>query len=1070
MAWAPLVVKEGPLELRGHQRPAKHGWGNKVLWEWRYVHDAVGIKVPPWKFLGKALPDLARMCEEHVVPTVQIAYSSGRTKQLDGPREHCLGSAAMLLLLVVVATTRQMAAASKQRATTVLLVLSSLAVGASAAMTAIHAEQLPGVTLQLLGGNAWATPLQVTHHGLVLGFATYTEQSPRLLEVWHALTHKPWNGVHLQSPVDRPMLRDLLILVAYLMVHEPFLWRSFGHSLCSGIVHWTAQALEMVAMSRVTETPPPIRCLRGPVRPRRVDPVNRLEVVRELGRRSASTGGSSSRSVVAHVKCFMYMRQLECRLQGCTQLAMSWDPSTHSGLDLWVGTVYSWEANVAGYCPVMVLRKPSAAEILDSALEEAVKQGKAKRMSAYAALKALCRVLARLGLTLDTFKPQGFHSKPLTKEEVRVRCGETGKWLIVNTATQTAVPQITGNLGDQPVLVHCVDQGSVGAACLNFLVQGRGLAMLMIPDRFHRAWNDTRAAMKKAKTWPWRSVVELCHVFNLNYGPFSSGAFFETKKELLEQFVATCSPDTEPFLSYAADLAKERGLAEPETAEQRQQLYDQVLQSSSFHTKGPLVKLMRWFSWLESATMYRNQLWSIKMILEKTVHVQQDCEGTLEEEPVLPVAVSSNDPKAELQMLKKSFGGLALAPRLITRANLFNLELILTLCQPTWKVYGHLAKHVRSAQESVDFWRNTAAGTWQDELVAMVNAGCRDPAAFERLGLVDEEVTVQSKDDRAADVFDFMLQLLHHRARSLVQTAQDPPFRYANVLSPDQATAAAAVQNMQADYQALLSAEAACCNAPGHCRAVQAITWRASSLQRAIFLSFEQDNWSPTSTSGTRLLRACMTGPSDSKVVEDIHQHLRDLERSNRNNRMSRAALQLAVVGSGVLESRKIRTISVDDWSVANTPATAVEGGGKKGSWTKLTSASQQKVPEAYYDLLRPGRDWGSPTPAAAFTSVAAAEWTLTFWKKELAKEKVKLSDAAVTQFVGTGWVLRETNTGQAETLGLCVEAHKMVECLHYCNKQLMLSPGLPGHCGQRVGDAYLGPGLCRRRLARGHP
>jgi len=39
------------------------------------------------------------------------------------------------------------------------------------------------------------------------------------------------------------------------------------------------------------------------------------------------------------------------------------------------------------------------------------------------------------------------------------------------------------------------------------------------------------------------------------------------------------------------------------------------------HTKGPLAKLMRWFSWLESARLYRPQLFAIKMAL----HYVYDC-------------------------------------------------------------------------------------------------------------------------------------------------------------------------------------------------------------------------------------------------------------------------------------------------------------------------------------------------------------------------------------------------------------------------------------------------------------
>ena len=36
-----------------------------------------------------------------------------------------------------------------------------------------------------------------------------------------------------------------------------------------------------------------------------------------------------------------------------------------------------------------------------------------------------------------------------------------------------------------------------------------------------------------------------------------------------------------------------------------------------FLHKGPLVKLKRWFSWLESAMSYKGELWVTKMVLDK---------------------------------------------------------------------------------------------------------------------------------------------------------------------------------------------------------------------------------------------------------------------------------------------------------------------------------------------------------------------------------------------------------------------------------------------------------------------
>ena len=75
------------------------------------------------------------------------------------------------------------------------------------------------------------------------------------------------------------------------------------------------------------------------------------------------------------------------------------------------------------------------------------------------------------------------------------------------------------------------------------------------------------------------------YLWSLAYRPFGSGAYQEHKSRLLEVMLKTESPATcTLFQSVWQDIRLDLGLAECNT----------------FHTKGTLPKLSRWFSWNDS--------------------------------------------------------------------------------------------------------------------------------------------------------------------------------------------------------------------------------------------------------------------------------------------------------------------------------------------------------------------------------------------------------------------------------------------------------------------------------------
>ena len=121
------------------------------------------------------------------------------------------------------------------------------------------------------------------------------------------------------------------------------------------------------------------------------------------------------------------------------------------------------------------------------------------------------------------------------------------------------------------------------------------------------------------------------------------------------------------------------------------------------------------------------------------------------------------DPKDTIQKLKRSIGGLRLAPRLITEDNLWAMGMLLVVCQSTWSRVGHRAREVKTPQDNVAELRYLASGGWQDELKRMVSESLRNIDNLSKLGLchdtsgLDEDVAAKQK--QTSDMFDFFMRM-----------------------------------------------------------------------------------------------------------------------------------------------------------------------------------------------------------------------------------------------------------------------------------------------------------------------
>ena len=233
-------------------------------------------------------------------------------------------------------------------------------------------------------------------------------------------------------------------------------------------------------------------------------------------------------------------------------------------------------------------------------------------------------------------------------------------------------------------------------------------------------------------------------------------------------------------------MVQENGLEEPRTEAQYLQVWDLLTQLPSFQKKGPLCKLMRWFSFNDAAKNYHGgisetgdingQLWAIKMVME--YHLATAPADEQDDTPHVVLPTKGSDAKEELRKLKAQSGQLKLTPRIITEDNLWVLDLVMEVSEPSWNTHGFKAKQVRSVAHAIADALEDHKGAWQTELVELVARclhGSNDRTCFHKLGLLS--CSGAEAVDKTAKLVDIVLLIIHYRGKSGARLTSLMPHR-----------------------------------------------------------------------------------------------------------------------------------------------------------------------------------------------------------------------------------------------------------------------------------------------------
>ena len=452
---------------------------------------------------------------------------------------------------------------------------------------------------------------------------------------------------------------DIIFFLCYISAH-PLLkvsgqnvLQGFGRLALKGFIWQTGVWLADYARHLCTlniQSLPLMRSKSGNIR-KTLDPVNRMILLHKLRKekvhrtRVASTHGelvpeqSAMMKYESYIECALYQKSMQETFGGQKQVSVAWDPSNYGGKDVLVSIIYSSSLRRAGYLMNQQLTKVRVGDVHESLLP-LVKQRKLTRIEGYNELRGLSHSLSLIGLTLMDFAvPEGLILRPLLKQELLLP-QPNGRPLVHNTVTQLTYPMVPPalQLSQLPLLVSISDQGPVNVPALNYLMYSEeSLLVTSQWDCYHRTWNDLKLAGKRAAGGVWKTILRLSLLFNVNYGPYGSGGWFAKKRSCLEEFLLQNNSDSYCFANYASVIARERRIREPQHEQDCEALFETLKHLQNFNTKGPLVKLMRWFSWFETACWWEGEHFATRMILEemgaKTEGKEEAAELPNEEDP-----------------------------------------------------------------------------------------------------------------------------------------------------------------------------------------------------------------------------------------------------------------------------------------------------------------------------------------------------------------------------------------------------------------------------------------------------
>ena len=844
LAIRPALVKFDDIVLSANVEQSSR----RVEWEWSRAAAAMGLKTSRDSVFFTKNKDqhLAEMMAAEI-GEAQITYRGWGS---DCRGQHGLGSSAFVLLMLLVSLTKQLAQSSKANA--IKLVVGLIKVSVAALVTI---EGCPGM---VYGNDSryHDTNLQVDASGIVQNLYGLLQQHPCFTWAWSHLMAKGFCGHKIASAASHPTLWDLIILLVWAKNNPATkkVWAYLGQFLWPKILFLVGCICDKYAYLRSQlplENAPLLKSRKG--KSRRTPFVNKLLLLKKMRKirlHRKITASSHDDLVPQNVQqviaeeylvASIYNQKIKAAYENCFHFSVHWDPSDYD-VETMVSILLSHQASPEGlacYLPIQNLRPVLKTEV-DPEIQALSAISKLTRVHGYSEIRALSHSLKAINWPLEKFVlPKELLWKPLEVYEERI--WEDGEFWILNTRTQERKPQIPRgfNIHTTPLLISVSDQGGINRAGLDYLCFKLHLSLHIQFDPYHRGWNDIKECLKKADLF--KCFLSFALLWNTNYGPFGSKEWHQRKQAQAKDMVSCFSAHEEPFLSFIPWICKERNIAEPQSAAEREHLHQSVLELNSIRALGPIVKLMRWFSWFQCEKWYSGENWANKLVMlwgsDKCTPAGISPFGKTEEGISMPTSGLTD--RQELQRLKMKHGTWALAPLLVTPASMFQKDLIKFIIQPCWTHHATRAEQVLTPLQSALHTLEKCAGGWVDEIYDLVIQGFLSPEPL-RVLYPEHDTSAKTRSSRIEVHFGFLTKIVAKRSMSILAQYLRPPIRYSCLLSSIEAEARETQQTMQSDWQKLLQFEGRYAN--GHSvPGLAALHFLQNSITRLAYILNERD-------------------------------------------------------------------------------------------------------------------------------------------------------------------------------------------------------------------------------------
>jgi len=313
------------------------------------------------------------------------------------------------------------------------------------------------------------------------------------------------------------------------------------------------------------------------------------------------------------------------------------DPGTHNYKECLVSVLWCWEVGSGMHCPFQNVKPgkvltPNDVDMDEDLARFAARQ-KLERVASWRQLQGYSHQLfgvtrySRPRVTLKSFEmPPDFHVRPVGANEGRktVRGELQDVSYIVDKVTGVRTPILPAEPIKLKLLTLGLDQGSIGSAGAGFGMFFLHLMLMARFDKIHRLIRDLvasengccRKIFRKAKLWS-------AYIYSLNKRPFGSGANTTLKQRWMEIFHEQCDIDSAVVRKHLPRIA--RGWNMPYgTREEKQAVFDKVLNLPSFKQHLSHPKVSNWFAWNKSAHEQIPEFYASRMVLESQLPQQTD--------------------------------------------------------------------------------------------------------------------------------------------------------------------------------------------------------------------------------------------------------------------------------------------------------------------------------------------------------------------------------------------------------------------------------------------------------------